>query len=72
MFTKRLEPLSPFRAGVLLAVARIPRCEAVVLDILRKRLQRYSKFMAASAESPWLQLQVLVTMCCCCCCRWLG
>lgn len=43
MFAKSAEPLSVFRCGVLLAVARIPRYETPVLDILRKRVTRQCK-----------------------------
>ena len=58
MFSHSLQALSPFRIGVLLAVARIPRCEATVMDLLRKRMARYAKYLFESQTSPWLQHQV--------------
>ena len=58
MFSHAVEPLSPFRLGVLLAVARVPRYESTVLELLRKRLQRFARFLHACLTSPWLQHQV--------------
>ena len=55
MFAKHAEPLSAFRCGVLLAVARIPRHEAPVLDLLRKRVNRFFKFLVSARWSMWLQ-----------------
>lgn len=63
LFAKHGEPLSPFRCGALLAVARLPRCEAGVLDLLRKRIARFAKLRSGMTSSAWLQHQVCTAAC---------
>lgn len=55
MFGRNGEPLTPFRCGVLLSVARVARYELQILDIIKKRVAKQCRFATAATHSGWLE-----------------
>lgn len=64
MFGKAAEPLSPFRAGVLLTLARIPRYEPAAIDVFKRRVTRSGRFSVSAHGSAWVRQQNTIAPSC--------
>ena len=55
---KQGERLTPFRVGLLLALARIQRFEATCVTMIKQRVTEEFKLACLCSRSKWLNVQV--------------